>query len=123
MAKQDDFVKTALRIPRSLHAQIQDAATASGRSMNAEIIDRLQRETEDVSLMAIVNRLKLSDEELLEATKKQRDLLWEITDRAEEVLRSVDEFLEPPVRVEEAHLARGTIASLRDLIRTIKTYR
>jgi hypothetical protein len=123
MAKQDDFVKTALRIPRSLHAQIQDAATASGRSMNAEIIDRLQGEIEDGSLMAIVNRLKLSDEELLEATKKQRDLLWNITDRTEEVLKSLDEFLEPPVHLDKAASARDAIASLRDLIRTIKAYR
>ncbi|MDR8026973.1 Arc family DNA-binding protein [Burkholderia cenocepacia] len=38
---QDDYLKTALRLPRDLHAKIQEAAQQSGRSMNAEIIERL----------------------------------------------------------------------------------
>jgi hypothetical protein len=40
--KQDDFIKTALRLPRNLHAAIQSAAERSGRSMNAEIIAILE---------------------------------------------------------------------------------
>lgn len=39
---QDDYMKTALRLPRDLHAKIQEEAAASGRSMNAEIVARLQ---------------------------------------------------------------------------------
>lgn len=38
---QDDYIRTALRLPRDLHAEIQDAADAAGRTMNAEIIARL----------------------------------------------------------------------------------
>ena len=38
---QDDYIKTALRLPRELHAEIKDAAEYHGRSMNAEIIARL----------------------------------------------------------------------------------
>lgn len=49
MATQDDYVKTALRLPRALHAAIQAAADASSKSMNAEIIARLQR-TDESSL-------------------------------------------------------------------------
>ncbi|MBY0240311.1 MAG: Arc family DNA-binding protein [Burkholderiaceae bacterium] len=41
---QQDYVKTALRIPRDLHEQIVDAAERNGRSMNAEILARLQAE-------------------------------------------------------------------------------
>lgn len=41
LTPQDDYMKTALRLPRDLHAQIQEAATESGRSMNAEIVARL----------------------------------------------------------------------------------
>ncbi|MBA4710556.1 Arc family DNA-binding protein [Aquitalea aquatica] len=40
---QDDYIKTALRLPRDLHAQIQAAAAVSGRSMNAEIVHRLEK--------------------------------------------------------------------------------
>lgn len=39
---QDDFQKTALRLPRDLHAQLHEAAAAAGRSYNAEIVARLQ---------------------------------------------------------------------------------
>lgn len=41
MATQDDYVKTALRLPRELHASLLKDAEEAGRSMNAEIIDRL----------------------------------------------------------------------------------
>lgn len=39
---QDDFVRTALRVPPDLHAAIHEAAGKSGRTFNAEIVDRLQ---------------------------------------------------------------------------------
>lgn len=38
---QDEYIKTALRLPRDLHASVQEAAERAGRSMNAEIIQRL----------------------------------------------------------------------------------
>lgn len=38
---QDDFQKTALRLPRDLHANLHEAAAQSGRSYNAEIVARL----------------------------------------------------------------------------------
>jgi len=41
MATQDDYIKTALRLPRELHEKLQLAAKEKGRSMNAEIISRL----------------------------------------------------------------------------------
>lgn len=41
MATQDDFIRTALRVPPDLHAQIHQAAEAAGRTFNAEINQRL----------------------------------------------------------------------------------
>lgn len=41
MAKQDDYVKTAFRLPKAIHFALQESAEDKGRSMNAEIIDRL----------------------------------------------------------------------------------
>lgn len=38
---QDDYLKTALRLPRDLHAKIHEAAQQAERSMNAEIVARL----------------------------------------------------------------------------------
>lgn len=42
MAKNDP-IKTQLRIPPELHEQLQRAIANSGRSMNAEIVVRLER--------------------------------------------------------------------------------
>ena len=41
MAKQDDYTKTALRLPRELHQKLMDAASARGHSLNTEMIYRL----------------------------------------------------------------------------------
>lgn len=41
-ATQNDYARSALRIPRELHAEIHAAAKAKGCSFNAEIISRLQ---------------------------------------------------------------------------------
>ena len=41
MAKQDDYIKTALRIPKSLHARLTAQADSKGRSLNAEFISSL----------------------------------------------------------------------------------
>ncbi len=40
-ASQDDYVKTSLRIPRDLHARLMEAGQYNGRTLNAEILDRL----------------------------------------------------------------------------------
>jgi hypothetical protein len=39
---QHEYMKTALRLPSPLHAQLHEAAVASGRSYNAEIVSRLE---------------------------------------------------------------------------------
>ena len=41
--KQDDFQKTALRVPKGLHAKIIEAAKKNSRTMNAEIVSRLEK--------------------------------------------------------------------------------
>lgn len=41
-SKQDDFIRTALRVPPDLHAKIHSAASAAGRTFNAEIIHCLR---------------------------------------------------------------------------------
>ena len=43
MATQDDYVRTALRVPPDLHQKIHDAARENTRTFNAEIVARLER--------------------------------------------------------------------------------
>lgn len=62
MATQDDYVKTALRLPRSVHAKLQEAADASAKSMNAEIIARLEASFtggDQSALVAAIGHLNL----------------------------------------------------------------
>lgn len=44
---QSDFIKTALRLPKDLHAQLHAEAQETGRSYNAEIVARLQKSFEN----------------------------------------------------------------------------
>lgn len=65
---QQDYIKTAVRVPRDLHAELQDAAERNGRSMNAEIIARLQSEPLRDLLSKItreVAEVKAMDREIL----------------------------------------------------------
>ena len=47
MAKQDEYARITLRIPASLHAQINEACEKTNRSMNSEIIERLKQSFDD----------------------------------------------------------------------------
>lgn len=49
MAQQDDFIRTALRVPPDLHKSIHEAAKVAGRTFNAEIVHRLQLSFEQAS--------------------------------------------------------------------------
>lgn len=49
MATQDDYIRTALRVPPGLHAQIHEAAKGNNRTFNAEIVARLQQTFENNS--------------------------------------------------------------------------
>ncbi|MBY0243162.1 MAG: Arc family DNA-binding protein [Burkholderiaceae bacterium] len=71
---QQDYIKTALRIPRDLHADILDAAERNGRSMNAEIIARLQAEPVNDLLTQLardVIEIKALDREILDVVSSR----------------------------------------------------
>lgn len=53
MATQDDYIRTALRVPPDLHAQIHEAAKGNNRTFNAEIVARLQSTFSTTSHTAI----------------------------------------------------------------------
>ena len=40
-APQDDYIKTALRLPRDLHAKVLMSAQAAGTTLNAEMLSRI----------------------------------------------------------------------------------
>jgi hypothetical protein len=64
MATQDDYIKTALRLPRGLHAKLLASADATGKSMNSEIIARVESSFaysgESTALITAIAQLNLS---------------------------------------------------------------
>lgn len=54
---QSNHIKTALRLPPDLHAEVAAAAEHNGRSMNAEIIARL-RNTKSADVLEQLSELK-----------------------------------------------------------------
>lgn len=60
---QDDYIRTALRVPPELHKQLHAAAVARGRSFNAEIIGRLYESfEEDATVQHILSGLAQPDD-------------------------------------------------------------
>lgn len=47
MSGQIELIRTALRVPSELHRRIHEAAADSGRTFNAEILQRLQQSFEE----------------------------------------------------------------------------
>ncbi|MFJ2456650.1 Arc family DNA-binding protein [Pseudomonas protegens] len=64
MAIQDEYIRITLRIPKELHSLLADSAEQTSKSMNAEILARLQesfsqREIEP-ELKTLENKLNLT---------------------------------------------------------------
>lgn len=79
MATQDDFIRTALRVPPDLHKQIHEAAEKSNRTFNAEIVARLQQSFDPLPMPVLTVNL-ITDEntrasEVKDALEKLRPYL------------------------------------------------
>lgn len=58
---QDEFHKTGLRLPRDLHAELHEAALKSGRSYNAEIVNRLQSSFSSLAIPSLTIQQAVDD--------------------------------------------------------------
>lgn len=72
MAKQDDYIRTALRVPPELHKELHRTATEAGRTFNAEIVHRLLASFVADQEAAL---LKARIEELTQALDQQAEQL------------------------------------------------
>lgn len=53
---QDDYIRTALRLPPELHRQVKAAAKAAGHTMNAEILARVAAAEDRASFRLLVKQ-------------------------------------------------------------------
>src|SRR5699024_3038393 len=102
MDDQDRYTRITLRIPRDLHALLQAAADDSSKSMNAEIIERVEKSlsSPDASdaLQAIlrIERDKVKAEIDLDIAKLQLNYLASIYSVADKRLRPMAEQAPEP---------------------------
>ncbi len=62
---QPNYIKSAIRLPPELHAEVSAAAEHNGRSLNAEIIARL-RDSKTTDVLADLAELKQLVQKLIE---------------------------------------------------------
>jgi hypothetical protein len=90
MANDDDnLVKTSLRLPRPLHAEIDKAADAAGISTNAEMLLRLARDPHVDTAAQVLEYIKATEGHAVDAMARQMKALWSALDRANVTLEHV----------------------------------
>lgn len=90
---QDDFQKTALRLPKDLHARLHESAAAVGRSYNAEIVARLAQSFEP---SGDVTHLQEVAESRKEVAKRLGQLNYALALALEELANYVPEDMLTP---------------------------
>lgn len=68
----DRYTRITLRIPKDLHGKLQSSADATSRSMNAEIIDRLDGSFENPKLLDSISD---SLDKLIESTEQKNTVI------------------------------------------------
>lgn len=77
---QDDYIRTALRVPPDLHKALHESAAASGKSFNAEILGRLTDSfvtASDTVPAELVDHLMQATKSLIDSRQYQK-LLQEV---------------------------------------------
>lgn len=70
--EDDRYTRITLRIPKDLHGKLQVASDATSRSMNAEIIDRLDGSFENPKLL---DNISDSLDKLIESTEQKNTVI------------------------------------------------
>lgn len=97
MATQDDYIRTALRVPPDLHAQLHEAAKGNNRTFNAEIVARLQESFDGVAILTPEEHAGLDFE--IEKYALRLQALQSKRDAVSLLLRSMQEFDAKPDKV------------------------
>ena len=114
MAKQDDFTRLQVRLPKELHESLVEAAAKTGRSMNSEIVERLY--VSGSSLEDFRQSLRDTIEKNIETDLINGDLrrMDEYKKALKDVLRLVISLLKKPDRTNQDE--RDALISLVELL-------
>ncbi|BEU21556.1 hypothetical protein [Paraburkholderia sp. 22B1P] len=89
MPTDDTTIKTSVRLPKSLHAQLEHAAHAGGLTVNGEMVFRMQHDPRAEHASALIEMINERDAATIDHLRKQVKILWSALDRADGVLGQV----------------------------------
>ncbi|TAM50195.1 MAG: Arc family DNA-binding protein [Paraburkholderia sp.] len=122
MTKPDDFVKTALRLPRDLRDELKESAASAGRSMNDEIVARARLQPQSVAATAILNKIELYETQIREAEKRRMESLWRMVERLSAVIGRAEPLVQASQGQGKEEVLRE-IEVTRELVKALSDYR
>jgi hypothetical protein len=124
MANDDDnLVKTSLRLPRALHAEIEKAADAAGISTNAEMLLRLARDPHVDTAGQVIEHIRETESHAVDAMARQMKALWSALDRANVTLDHVAGAMAQVRPGTDAATLKGEVEFARELINALAAHR
>ncbi|MGQ7937368.1 hypothetical protein [Paraburkholderia sp. D1E] len=123
MPNSEPIKKYTLRIPAQLHAHLERSALASGLSLNAEMLVRLQREHQLDAAEKIFEEIRRQHAIVADGMQRQIGVLWSALDRANGALEKVaDAMAQVPPDGSAAALKREVEFAL-ELINALSAHR
>lgn len=122
MTKPDDFVKTALRLPRDLRDELKAAAASAGRSMNDEIVSRARLQPESVAATAILSKVERYETARREVEKRRSETLWRVVERMSALLVRAEPLIRASTLEGQEEVLRE-LEVVGELVKALSDYR
>lgn len=123
MPKDQEPIKTSLRIPPVLHAKLEHAADAAGLTLNGEMLVRLQHDPRSDTAAKLLAEIERRDAATVDGLRKQLAAVWNVLDRADGVLEDVAVAMAQVKQESAAAALKREVEFVRELINTIKAHR
>lgn len=123
MPKDHEPIKTSLRIPPALHAELERAADAAGLTLNAEMLVRLHHDPRADTAARLLAEIERRDVATVEGLRKQLAGVWSVLDRADGVLGEVAKAMTQVKPGSEAAALKREVEFARELIGAVSSSR
>lgn len=109
-------IKTTIRIPPTIHADLESAAEAAGLTLNAEMLIRLKHDPRDNYAKAILDEINRRDAAMMA-------VMWKALDRAGGVLERVSAAMALVPEKSDAAALKRDVEFARELIDALGVHR
>jgi len=123
MPTPDDPIKTSLRIPRQLHAELEAAAERDGLTLNGEMVIRLRLDPHANEAATILRHIEARDTALMDGLKRHNGALWSTVERADGVLERVAKAMAHVQAGTDAAALKREVEFVRELIDSLRAHR